>query len=167
MAIALDRPRFAMSGWILFAVTLTAVAGIFNLIYGMVVLANSEWVAVTDGATFVINLTAGGWISVGFGAVQLLAAARMMSGQRWARFLGVLWANMVVIGQIVYLSVYPLWSIVIIALSVPVIYGLTVHGDEVARDNHADFWDVASLVDHLDSLNDVVEVGVVDNVVSS
>jgi hypothetical protein len=39
MTTALDRNR-QMSGWVLFAATLTAVAGVFNVIYGLVVLFN-------------------------------------------------------------------------------------------------------------------------------
>jgi hypothetical protein len=30
-----------------------------------------------------------------------------------------------------FLNVYPIWSLIIITMSLLVIYGLTVHGDEV------------------------------------
>jgi len=130
MDTALDRNR-QMSGWVLFAATLTAVAGIFNVIYGLVVLFNSEWVAITDDAVLLFDLTAWGWTLLVFGVVQLFTAGGITSGRGWARILGAAWASVVVIGEMAYLNVYPLWSIVIIALSVLVIYALTVHGDEV------------------------------------
>ena len=134
MATAIDRPTTMTatpSGWVIFAITLTAMAGFHNLIYGLVLLFNSSWVAVTDDEVLLFDLTAWGWMLLGFGAVQLLTALGMISGQSWARVLGVIWASLVVVGQMTYLNVYPLWSIVIITLSVLVIYALTVHGDEV------------------------------------
>ena len=134
MATAIDRPTTMTatpSGWVIFAITLTAMAGVHNLIYGLVLLFNSSWVAVTDDEVLLFDLTAWGWMLLGFGAVQLLTALGMISGQSWARVLGVIWASLVVVGQMTYLNVYPLWSILIITLSVLVIYALTVHGDEV------------------------------------
>ncbi len=119
------------SGWVLFAITLTAVAGIHNVIYGLVVLFNSEWIAITEDEVLLFDLSAWGWMLLGFGAVQLLTAGGMISGQSWARVLGVIWASLVVVGQMTYLNVHPFWSIVLITLSVLVIYALTVHGDEV------------------------------------
>ncbi len=130
MTTALDRST-TTSGWIVFAATLTVVAGIFNMIYGLVVLFNSQWVAVTDDVILIFDLTAWGWILLGFGVLQLFTAGGMISGRSFARILGVAWASVVVIGELVYINVYPVWSIVIIALSVLVIYALTVHGDEV------------------------------------
>lgn len=134
MATAIDRPTTMTgtpSGWVIFAITLTAMAGVQNLIYGLVLLFNSNWVAVTDDEVLLFDLSAWGWMLLGFGAVQLLTAVGMISGQSWARVLGVIWASLVVVGQMTYLNVYPFWSIVLITLSVLVIYALTVHGDEV------------------------------------
>lgn len=130
MTTAVDRP-LTTSGWVVFAATLAATAGIFNMIYGLVVLFNSEWVAVTDDVILIFDLTAWGWILLGFGVLQLFTAGGLINGRSFARILGVAWASVVVIGELVYLNVYPVWSIVIIALSVLVIYALTVHGDEV------------------------------------
>lgn len=134
MATTVDRPTFMTStpgGWIIFAVTLTAVAGIHNLIYGLVALFNSTWIAVTDDAVLLFDLTTWGWMLLGLAVVQLLTAVGMVSGRGWARVFGVAWASVVVIAQMTYLNVQPFWSIVLITLGVLVIYALTVHGDEV------------------------------------
>ncbi len=131
MDTALDRNR-QMSGWVFFAAILTAVAGIFNVIYGLVVLFNSQWIAVTEDEVLLFDLTAWGWFLLSFGVVLLLTAAGMAGGQSWARVLGVIWGGMVIVGQLTYLNIYPVWSLVIITLSILVIYALTVHGEEGA-----------------------------------
>ena len=125
-------PRDYTSGWILFAATLASVVGVFNLIYGVTLLFNSEWVVLTTSGLLMLDVTSWGWILVILGLVQLGIAYGIATGQTWARVMGVLWASISAIGQMAFLSVYPVWSILIIAVDVLVIYGLTVHGDEVA-----------------------------------
>jgi hypothetical protein len=44
---------------------------------------------------------------------------------------GVFWASLIAVGQMAFLNVYPIWSLIIITISLLVIYGLTVHGDQV------------------------------------
>ena len=128
----LDRPVTVTSGWIVYAATIATVAGMFNLLYGIVLLFNDEWVGLTTEGILVFDLTAWGWIMVGFGIVQILIAIGIAAGRTWARFAGVLWASITAIGQMAFLNVYPIWSLVIITMSLLVIYGLTIHGDEVA-----------------------------------
>jgi len=121
----------ATSGWVVFAATMAAVAGIFNVIFGFVVLVKDEWVALTTDGILVFDLTAWGWILLVIGFVQIISAAAIVLGKTWARVLGVTWAALTVIGQMAFVNVFPIWSLTVIALSVLVIYGLTVHGDEV------------------------------------
>jgi hypothetical protein len=128
---AADRPASYMSGWVMFSATLASVAGIFNLVYGLVVLFNDEWVVFTPDSILLFDLTTWGWILLVLGALQLLIAAAIANGQTWGRVAGILWAALVAVAQMAFLSVYPWWSTFIIVMSVLVIYGLTVHGDEV------------------------------------
>ncbi len=40
-------------------------------------------------------------------------------GQSWARVAGVLWASLIAVGQMAFLNVYPIWSLIIITMSLP------------------------------------------------
>ncbi len=126
-----DRYVAVTSGWVVFAATMAAVAGVFNIIYGIVILFNNEWVAFTTEGILLFDITAWGWILIALGAVQLIIAFGIGSGQTWSRVLGVIWASLILIGQLAFLNVYPVWSILIMVLMILIIYGLTVHGDEV------------------------------------
>jgi hypothetical protein len=128
--VTTSRTPAVTSGWVVFAATLATVAGMFNLIYGVVLLFNSEWVALTRQGILVFDLTAWGWILLALGVIQLFISYGIAEGRAWARVVGVLWASVIAVGQMAFLNVYPLWSILIIAISILVIYGLTVHGDE-------------------------------------
>jgi hypothetical protein len=123
------RPVMVTSGWVVYAATMATVAGMFNLIYGIVLLFNDTWVGLTTEGILVFDLTAWGWILLGLGAVQLVISFGITSGQSWARVVGVLWASLIAIGQMAFLNVYPIWSLIIITMSLLVIYGLTVHGE--------------------------------------
>ena len=123
------RPVMVTSGWVVYAATMATVAGMFNLIYGIVLLFNDTWVGLTTEGILAFDLTAWGWILLGLGAVQLVISFGITSGQSWARVVGVLWASLIAIGQMAFLNVYPIWSLIIITMSLLVIYGLTVHGE--------------------------------------
>jgi hypothetical protein len=51
----------------------------------------------------------------------------------WARVLGIVIAVVSALVNIAFLSAYPLWSTIIIALDVLVIYALAVHGREAGQ----------------------------------
>jgi hypothetical protein len=53
-----------------------------------------------------------------------------MAGQTWARVVGVILAVVSAIVNVAFLAAYPVWSTIIIALDVFVIYALIVHGSE-------------------------------------
>jgi hypothetical protein len=125
---AIDRPT--TSGWVLFAATMAAVAGLMNIFYGLVVLFNSDWIAFTSEGVLLIDLTAWGWVLLVLGVFQLVISASIAVGRTWSRIVGVVWASVIAIGQMAFLSVYPWWSLMIITISVLSIYALTVHGDE-------------------------------------
>ncbi len=120
------------SGWVTFAATMATIVGIMNLIYGIAVLVNDSWVALAADQILALNLSAWGWALLALGVVQLLVAYGVVVGQTWARLMGVLWASLIAIGQMAFLSVYPVWSLVIIAMCVMVIYSLAVYADQGA-----------------------------------
>lgn len=120
------------SGWVVFAATMALIAGLMNIVYGLVVLFNDEWAVLTPEGVVFADITAWGWILILVGAVQMLIAGGISSGQTWARIVGILWASLNVIGLIGVIGVYPVWGLAIMAINILLIYGLAVHGGEVA-----------------------------------
>jgi hypothetical protein len=68
-----------------------------------------------------------------FAAFQLFVAFGIFHGALWARVLGIIGASLGIISQMTFMSIYPQWAWLIIGIDVLVIYGLTVHGDDVAE----------------------------------
>jgi uncharacterized BrkB/YihY/UPF0761 family membrane protein len=104
----------------------------FNVIYGLAALANEDWAVLASRSILLLDLTALGWTLLIIGVIQLLVGFGVMAGSALARFLAIIGAFLNATVNIAWLSVYPLWSLLIITLDVLVIYGLMAHGDEVA-----------------------------------
>ena len=120
-------------GWVVFAAIMLFMAGIFNVIDGIVALVNSRFYVA--GAVIIwSDLRTWGWIMLALGVITLLAGAAVLNRQAWGRWFGIIAAGLSAIGQMAFMSAYPWWSLLIITLDVLVIYGLAVHwGQEVAE----------------------------------
>jgi hypothetical protein len=58
----------------------------------------------------------------------------LFSGSAWARVVGTVLVSLNLMAQFVFVSVYPVWSIIMMVVDVMVIYALTVHGGEARVD---------------------------------
>lgn len=122
--MAVDSPEIG-SGWRAFAGVLILIAGIFNIIDGIVAVADTKYL--TDHVIFG-DLTSWGWAILAIGAVQFLVGLAIFAGSGFAAFLGVLIAGLNAIGQLLFLRTYPAWSVITIAIDLLIIYGLTAYG---------------------------------------
>jgi len=114
-------------GLIIFGAALLAVIGFFNLLDGIAAIANSH--VFVAGARFVVgDLRAWGWVMTIFGAVQLLAAIGVWTGNQLARWFAVAVVGLNAIGQMFFIPAYPFWSLVIIAVDVVALWGLCAYG---------------------------------------
>lgn len=122
-------------GWIAFAGTLMVMLGTFHVIDGLVAIFNDEYYLVTrSGLIVTADYTAWGWVHLILGIVIVLAGVFVFTGKVWARTVGVLMALVSAVVNLGFLSAYPVWSVIMIALDVFVIMALTVHGSEVKTD---------------------------------
>ena len=112
-------------GWRTFAGVLIVLVGIFNFIDGIVAIANADYL---NSHLVFGNLNSWGWTILILGVIQFLVGLAIIAGQTWAAYVGIFFAVLNAIGQLLYLPSYPLWSIVIIAIDVIVIYGLAMYG---------------------------------------
>ncbi len=125
-------PVYRTSGWVYFAGAMSLLLAVFNITYAIAALVNDEWVVFTENRILLLDLTALGWTFLVIGVIQLVVGFGIMAGALWARVIAVAGAFLSAVASMAWLSVYPVWSLVILALDVLVIYGLVAHGDEVA-----------------------------------
>lgn len=131
--MATRSKRTHTSGWVIFSGVMLGVAAVTSIIYGFVFLLNDEWIVLTPRAVVAFDLTTAGAIALVLGLIQLFVAFGVFSGELWARVLGIIAASLSIVSQMTFMSVYAQWSWLIIILDGLIIYGLAVHGDEVAE----------------------------------
>ena len=67
------------------------------------------------------------------GVLIVLAGIGVFTGHIWARSLGVLVAMISAVVNLAFLPAYPIWSAIMIAVDILVIWALTVHGGELRK----------------------------------
>ena len=120
-----DARAGAAEGWAMFAGIIMVIAGASDIIFGLTAIFKDEALTRVGGHTIVWDLTAWGWITLLIGVLMVAAAFGLFSGQSWAMWTTVAFATLAAIGQISWITVYPIWSLIVISLCVIVIYQLT------------------------------------------
>lgn len=123
----------AWVGWIWFAGAMMILLGLFNVIEGIVALFNPRFYVVGPEGLLVFNLTGWGLVHLIIGVLAVLAGAALFTGALWARVTTVVLAVINAIAQLTFLSAYPVWATIVIALDVVVIWAVIAHGKEVQR----------------------------------
>ena len=108
------------------------VLGTFQAVAGIVALFKNEVYVLGPENLWLFDYTTWGWVHLLWGIFLVLAGGAILSGKTWGRVTGVILASVSALVNFAFIPIYPLWSIVIIALCVFVIYALIVHGDEIA-----------------------------------
>lgn len=117
-------------GWVAFAGTMLVLLGSFHAIAGLVALFNDDYYLVGSGGLVVTaDYTAWGWAHLILGIVVAVAGAALFAGMLWARIVAIIVAIISAIVNLAFLSAYPLWSVIMIALDVVIIYAVSVHGE--------------------------------------
>jgi hypothetical protein len=57
----------------------------------------------------------------------------LLRGALWARIVGIVGAVLVGVANLMWLPYYPVWSAVIIAVCILIIWALTAHGRDIAE----------------------------------
>jgi hypothetical protein len=107
---------------------------VFNAVEGLVALLNRRFYATNGEQLILFDLTTWGWVHLLLGALVGLAGLALLSGAVWARIVAVAVASANAIAQVAFISAYPVWSTIVIALSVLVIWAIVVHGRDATGD---------------------------------
>jgi hypothetical protein len=134
-----DAPRrsqpTAWVGLVVFGGVMLMLAGGFQVMQGFVAILRDEYFYVTsNGLLVTADYTVWGWTHLILGLIAVGTGIGVLAGQMWARVTGIVIAVISALVNLAFLSAYPIWSTIIIATDVLVIYALTMHGSEVKAD---------------------------------
>jgi hypothetical protein len=121
------EPSYKGTGWILFATIMLAFAAVMSFIWGIAAVSSSHFF-VANARYILSDLNTWGWITIGLGAVETLAALSIWRGGAFGRWFGIAAAILCGLSALMSLPAYPLWSLVFLAIAALVIYGLAVYG---------------------------------------
>jgi hypothetical protein len=128
-----SRPSGWAVGWALFAAVMLLVVGVFQALAGLVGIIEDDFIVVGPEYTYEFSVTAWGWAHLILGIVLVLAGLGIFTGNVLARTVGVVLAALSAIANFAWLPYQPVWSVVMIAVAVAVIWALTVHGRDVTE----------------------------------
>ena len=118
-------------GWTTFAGVMMILIGSFHAIAGLAGVVKDDFYAVTPNYVFEFDATTWGWTHLIGGIIVLFAGFGVFRGAVWARTVGVIIAVISALVSFAWIPVYPVWSIVVIAIDVAVIWALTAHGRDI------------------------------------
>jgi hypothetical protein len=119
-------------GWLLFATVMLMMVGVFHAMAGLVALFDDTYYVVGREWIFEFDVTAWGWIHLIGGVLLVMSGFGIYSGNVAARTVGVIAAALSAIANFAWLPYQPVWSSIMIAIGVAVVWALTVHGRDLA-----------------------------------
>jgi hypothetical protein len=132
------RIEHGVSSWAVgfsgFAGALMVLAGIFQAFEGLTAIFTQNFYVVGHNYLFQFNVTTWGWIHLIIGSIIAYAGVRVFSGRGWARGTGIFLAILSALANFFYIPYYPIWSLVIIALNIAVIWALASYNEGAARE---------------------------------
>lgn len=121
-------------GWGVFGVTMLFVVGAMNIVQGLVALFVADFYAATGGGqTLLAGVSLWAWIIGIWGIVLVLAGFALLSHQTWARTVAVVLTAANIVAQMGFLTALPLWSVMIMAMNVVVVFAMTAGWPSAAR----------------------------------
>jgi hypothetical protein len=120
------------TGWVAFAGMMLILLGLFHAIEGLVAVFDRSYYLVSEnGLVINVDYSVWGWLHFGLGVLSVLVGIGLMTGNIVAQVVGVVIAAASAIVNLAFLAAYPVWSVVLIAVDVIVIYAIVVHGREM------------------------------------
>ena len=124
----------AAVGWTKFAGIMMILIGLFHALAGLSGVLKDDVYAVLPNYVLKFDVTTWGWIHLIGGIVVVLAGLSVWNGAVWARTVGVIIAAASALVSFAWIPLYPIWSIVLIAIDVTVIWALTAHGRDITME---------------------------------
>jgi hypothetical protein len=108
--------------------------GALDAFQGLIAVIRKEYYVLTPNQIIVFDMRTWGWLMLIWGIIVALAGMGLISHAGWARWFSIVVIALNVFGQLGFVgsAAYPLWSLTVLALSIVVLYALTVRWGEAA-----------------------------------
>jgi hypothetical protein len=114
----------------MFAAILLLIAGTLNIVYGIGALDSANIFA-NEQRYILTDLNAMGWVLIVLGVIQLTGGFSLFAGNTYGRIIGIVGGSLGAIGALFSIGGdNPWWSLAIFFLSVWIVYGIMVFGDD-------------------------------------
>jgi hypothetical protein len=114
-------------GLILFAGGMLVVTGVLQIFAGTTAVAHDRIYVGTPHYLYEFNLTGWGWAQLIAGILSVCAGYGALRGLTWARMVGIVLSSLSMIMHFMFIPHYPIWSLLIIAVDVVIIWGLATY----------------------------------------
>jgi hypothetical protein len=121
----------AIAGSVLAGV-LMIISGAIGFLAGLGMVIKGGFYTFHAGYAYVWTTRNWGWTELAIGAVVFAAGVCVILGMMWARFVGVILATLSAVASFLIIPYYPLYSIVVIAIDLFIIWALVTRGRQRA-----------------------------------
>jgi hypothetical protein len=102
--------------------------GVYGFLVGLAAIVRGGFFTFHSGYLFHWSTTGWGWLQLILGCVLFAAGVSVLLGMLWARIFGAVLAGFSAIASFMFIPFYPLWSIVVIAIDVYIVWALLSDG---------------------------------------
>ena len=131
MTTTARQPRPIGSSWFTFAATMFSLAGASNLLWGLGALDNKRYLP--EDGLLASNLTFWGWLSIIWGFMAVTGAVLLFMRNPYSAGVALVLAALNALFWLFAIPVLPIWSLIVIAIDVLIIYQLSTHLEVVDR----------------------------------
>jgi hypothetical protein len=115
---------WAMSG-VAFAAAMMLMVGVFHAIAGFAAILDDGFFVVVRGYAYDLDITAWGWIHLILGLAIVATGVGLLARAAWAGVIALFLTVLSAIDNFFFIPYAPLWSLLLIALDVWIIWALT------------------------------------------
>ncbi|MFJ9173259.1 hypothetical protein [Streptomyces sp. NPDC102360] len=127
------RVRPAAVGGVVFAAFVMGIIGAYHAIAGLSAVLNDNFYQAQNDYAFDFDVNARGWVQMITGVIVFAAAVSLFSGRTWARIVVIVIAAMSALENFFFTPYQPVWSAILIALDILVIWSLVMYGHREAH----------------------------------
>jgi hypothetical protein len=118
------EPSAAAMGMTAVAAALMMLSGIWNFLEGLAAIIRGSYFIVLPHYAYNISVAGWGWFHLILGAAVFIAGCALFTDALWARMTGVILAAVSAIVNFLYIPYSPVWSVVVIAIDLGIIWAL-------------------------------------------
>jgi len=107
-----------------FAGTMLIMVALFQILQGIAAVAADEIYLTGVEYVYQLDVSSWGWVHIVVGVLALATGIGVLAGQTWAYLAGVVLAVVATIANFAFLPYYPIWSAIVIAFNVAVVWAL-------------------------------------------